>query len=79
MFSEALGRRVELSSCRLDGDHNCQFTAVGAVKPVPGTSVDPTATTLVDRLSTDSNVTDSVQSISAAAVKSTATAPVDRG
>lgn len=27
MFSEALGRPVHLSSCRLDGDDCCQFTA----------------------------------------------------
>lgn len=27
MFSEALGRPVHLSSCRLDGDSCCQFTA----------------------------------------------------
>jgi len=32
MLSEALGSRVHLTSCRLDGDHCCQFTpvAVGA-------------------------------------------------
>lgn len=29
MFSEALGRPVHLSSCRLDGDECCQFTPVG--------------------------------------------------
>ena len=28
MFSEALGKKVELSSCRLDGDSCCQFSAV---------------------------------------------------
>lgn len=28
MISEALGRPVELSSCRLDGDQCCQFSAV---------------------------------------------------
>tara|TARA_R110002167_G_scaffold23033_1_gene81966 strand:+ start:48 stop:737 length:690 start_codon:yes stop_codon:yes gene_type:complete len=29
MISEALGRPVHLSSCRLDGDHCCQFAATG--------------------------------------------------
>ena len=29
IFSEALGRPVHLSSCRLDGDQCCQFTPVG--------------------------------------------------
>jgi hypothetical protein len=28
MISEALGHEVQLSSCRLDGDSCCQFTAV---------------------------------------------------
>jgi predicted ArsR family transcriptional regulator len=28
MFSEALGQKVELSSCRLDGDSCCQFSPV---------------------------------------------------
>ncbi len=30
MFSEALGESVHLTSCRLDGDHCCQFTPVGS-------------------------------------------------
>ena len=30
MLSEALGQPVHLSSCRLDGDHCCQFTPVAA-------------------------------------------------
>ena len=31
MLSEALGQQVHLSSCRLDGDSCCQFTAVNQV------------------------------------------------
>lgn len=32
MFSEALGRPVHLTSCRLDGDHCCQFAASDSVE-----------------------------------------------
>ena len=41
MFSEALGRPVQLSSCRLDGDHHCQFTAVDAVKTASSSDQNP--------------------------------------
>lgn len=34
MLSEALGSEVHLQSCRLDGDHCCQFAAVEAVDSV---------------------------------------------
>lgn len=33
IFSEALGRPVHLSSCRLDGDTCCQFTPVDSADP----------------------------------------------
>lgn len=38
MISEALGQRVQLSSCRLDGDDCCQFSAVGEADSDSATS-----------------------------------------
>jgi predicted ArsR family transcriptional regulator len=38
MISEALGQPVHLSSCRLDGDACCQFSAVPAELPTAGAS-----------------------------------------